>query len=411
MRILYSFGIRLYVLAIHLASLFNTSAAAWVEGRRNQPIFTGTKKDSWIWFHAASLGEFEQGRPVIERFRVDYPNYKILLTFFSPSGYNVRKNYPHADFITYLPPDLNFPMTKFISQFNIKAVFFIKYEYWYNLLKILKTNKIPYVFISAIYRPSQVFFKPYGKWFTKHLNASSHIFCQDEDSISLLQKIGIKQVTLAGDTRFDRVIAAISEKKKIDFVQEFCASNPVVVVGSSWPEDETIISEIIKEPELNFKWILAPHLVDEPHIKQIEALFDNSKILRYSRINSEVNVVDFQLLIIDSIGLLLQLYRYADIAWVGGGFGSGIHNILEPAAYSKPVIFGPRFQKFKEAHDLVRLGGAFSVNFTAEAKQLLFKFQHDKEFYGKASSVSGRYVLENQGATQKIMAFVKDFGL
>ncbi|MBN2745966.1 MAG: 3-deoxy-D-manno-octulosonic acid transferase [Bacteroidales bacterium] len=411
MRVLYSLGIRLYVLAIHLAAFFNRSAAAWVKGRKNQPEFSGDKTDSWIWFHAASLGEFEQGRPVIEQFKTDFPSYKILITFFSPSGYNVRKNYLIADFITYLPPDLNVSMTKFIAQFNLKLVVFVKYEYWYNLLNVLKINDIPYFFISAIYRPSQIFFKPYGRWFREHLEASSHIFCQDIDSVQLLKNIGIERVSLSGDTRFDRVIAAISEHKNIDFVKAFSSESQVVVVGSSWPEDESLIATIIRKSSLNYKWILVPHHVDESHISQIITLFEGHKILRFSQVKPQFKAEDFQILVIDSIGLLLHLYRYATIAWVGGGFGAGIHNILEPAAYSKPIIIGPRYQKFKEAKDLVRLGGVFPVSALDEAVSVLEKMQNDAVFFEKSSKISGDYVYENQGATEHIMAFFRNYNL
>jgi 3-deoxy-D-manno-octulosonic-acid transferase len=362
-------------------------------------------KAKYIWFHASSLGEFEQGRPMMEKIKADYPQYKILLTFFSPSGYEVRKNYVGADVICYLPFDTPYKVKKFLRLANPHIAIFIKYEFWMNYLTELKKRNIPTYIISAIFRPNQLFFRWFGRPYRKVLHCFDHLFIQDNASAGLLTKYGVPNVTVLGDTRFDRVIDVQKQSRPIPIVEQFIRNSEgekqtTLIAGSSWPQDEEFIIHYFNEhPEI--KLIIAPHEIDRGHLLDI-----HSKLKRPSvRLSdaTEKHIADKDCLIIDSFGLLSSIYRYGDIAYVGGGFGKGIHNILEAAVYGIPVIFGPKYQKFKEAKDIISVGGGFSVsngNAFQEKMDELLTYRHLLEAAGQAA---GDFVGNNAGATNKIL--------
>ena len=364
------------------------------------------RKAKYIWFHASSLGEFEQGRPMIEQIRKVHPEYKILLTFFSPSGYEVRKNYAGADVVCYLPFDTPGRVEQFLDLANPAMAIFIKYEFWGNYLHTLQQRGIPVYIISAIFRREQLFFQWFGKPYRKMLDCFNHLFVQDERSKALLEEYGIRNVTVAGDTRFDRVIDVYHQAKQIPLVERFIKGTDgqqpplVFVAGSSWPEDEAIfIPYFERHPEM--KLIIAPHEIHEGHLMSIEARLHRPTI-RLSQA-TEQNVANQDCLIVDSFGLLSSLYRYGQIAYIGGGFGAGIHNTLEAAVYGMPVLFGPRFQKFKEAKDLIAVGGAFTFDnapaFTSRMDTLL----STPEALQQSSQAAGHFVQSHGGATTTIL--------
>jgi 3-deoxy-D-manno-octulosonic-acid transferase len=399
MNFLYNLGIYIFSALANLISPFNSRASLWVKGRRNweEKITAKIKPgEKVIWMHCASLGEFEQGRPVIEAIKSKTPEFKIVLTFFSPSGYEIRKNYTNADCITYLPADTPRNSIKFIELVRPEYVIFVKYEFWNNYISVLHKNKIPLYLISGIFRPGQHFFKWYGSFFRAMLKKFERIFVQDERSASLLSAIGIENVTLAGDTRFDRVVQIAALSRNIPQLDLFRGNEKLFLAGSSWRQDEEIIAEYINMFPLEMKWVFTPHVIDKPNIDRIEKLF-KVKCVRFSEFN-EVRA-DARVLIIDNIGMLSSAYRYAFIAAVGGGFGKGIHNILEAACWGIPVIFGPNHEKFREAVDLKNAGGAKSfVNFD-EFKAVLKLWLQDTEAYAASAGVAKDYVKENTGAT------------
>ena len=400
-------------MGILIASLFNKKALLWINGRKN--IFERIKQvinpeDKIVWFHSSSLGEFEQGRPVIEGFRKKHPEYKILLTFFSPSGYEIRKNYNEADYIFYLPIDTISNAERFIRYVNPQLAYFIKYEYWYNFLNTLHEKNIPVFMISAIYRPEQHFFKWYGAWFRKHLRTIKHFFVQNEESKLLLNKIGINNVTVSGDTRFDRVYAILQEAKSFQLIEDFRKNKQLFIAGSTWEKDEEILYDLYSkelkdngEKGKRKKYILAPHKIDESHINSIINRFEG-KAVRYSKM-VKAEELEADVLIIDTIGMLSHIYRYAAITYIGGGFGSGIHNILEAAVFSKPVIFGPIYQKFLEAKELIELGGAFSIDNSEKLIEIVKKLEENKFFFSRACGITHNYTFQRQGATEKILNF------
>lgn len=407
MRTLYSISIFVYQIIIRLASAFNSKAKLWLEGRKGifekltAQLSNSAPEDKIAWFHCASLGEFEQGRPLIEKYKIHHPGTKILLTFFSPSGYEIRKNYPGADFIFYLPADTLSNAKRFIDIVNPAVVFFVKYEFWFHYLYELKKRNIPVYLVSGIFRKEQHFFKSYGGWFRKQLGSFSHFYLQDEQSIALLNSIGYKNTTLAGDTRFDRVWEIAKNTKPFPLIEKFRENSSVLIAGSSWREDEKIIS--VLQPG-DFKLIIAPHEIDEKHIDNIENQFAGFSTLRYSKA-TESNVSSAQVLIIDNIGMLSSLYRYAEIAFIGGGFGKGIHNILEAATFGLPVIFGPNYEKFTEAKELIRLGGAFSVTDQEEFTKTILLLK-DPQVLQTASHISKHYVGSRVGATDRILSTI-----
>ena len=405
MRFLYNIGIHFYQLAIFIASFFNAKAKKLRFGQAEafavlkQKIEPNTR---YVWFHAASLGEFEQGRPVIEQLKKEQPDAKILLTFFSPSGYEIRKNYHIADIVSYLPLDTAFAARKFVEMVNPSKAIFIKYEFWPNYLQALKTANIPAYAISAIFRPNQIFFQWYGKWYKKLLAVLDHTFLQDEISLELLKTNGVDKVSVAGDTRFDRVADLAAQSKNIPLVEAFVkGADKVIVAGSSWPKDEELLVRYLKHhPDV--KMILVPHEIHAAHIMGISKLLDGN-FVRYTDA-TETNVQTTNCLVVDTIGLLSSIYRYAHVAYIGGGFGVGIHNTLEAAVWKVPVIFGPTYQKFREARDLIAIGGAFSISHYELLEAQLNTLLKDK----KAGKIAGDYVTQNTGASKLILNKISD---
>ena len=395
----------MYVLEIGLKTIALFSSGKirlGVEGRKKTFQILEKKRDftkKLIWFHAASLGEFEQGRPLIEKMKSQYPDYQILLTFFSPSGYEIRKNYPHADIITYLPIDTKRNAERFLEATKPDMIFFIKYEFWFYFLKTATDKKIPTYYIAALFRPQQFFFAWYGKFMQPILQKISHYFVQNETSKKQLESIGINQISVVGDPRIDRVVELAAQAKKFPIVEDFCQGKNVMVIGSSWSQDEAILLSFIAK-NTDWKFIIAPHEIDEKHLQDIENQ-SLVKIIRYSKYekNSDAN-----LLLIDNIGMLNSLYGYGKIAYIGGGFGSGIHNTLEPMAYGLPVIFGPKYQKFEEANAMISTipQGAFSIRNT-EDLAAVFAFLKEEKNYDAASKTVLKYMEKNKGATEKIV--------
>ncbi len=407
MFILYNIFIFFYSLGIRCVSLGNEKAKLWLKGRKNilqkiDEALSGKPIGKKIaWFHCASLGEFEQGRPVIEEFRETHPDHLIFLTFFSPSGYEIRKNYAGADHVFYMPADYPGMAARFIKILSPDIVFFIKYEYWYNYLSILNRNGIPTYMVSAIFRPSQPFFKVYGFWFRKQLRNLSWFFVQDEESEKLLRKIGIHQVSVSGDTRFDRVSAIASQKKTVAVMDGFCRGTLVILAGSTWPADEKILLPFILEHKSEYKFIIAPH---EVHKERIDGLIMQlgSGSLRFSQL-TESNNRETCFLVIDSIGILASLYRYAFISFIGGGFGAGIHNILEPAAFGIPVIFGPNYNKFKEARELIHEGGAITIKNEEDFRKAIKHLTDTPGERNRTSEICSAYIANHKGATAHIL--------
>jgi len=400
MKILYSIGIYIYGAFIFMASLFNEKARLLRKGQHQAFKLLKVKVDPnarYVWFHAASLGEFEQGRPVIEQLKKEKPGTKILLTFFSPSGYEVRKNYTGADIISYLPLDTPRAARKFVNLVNPSKAVFIKYEFWPNYLKALKAKNIPFYSISAIFRTNQVFFQWYGKWYKNLLKTFRHIFVQDQNSQDLLLVHGIKNVSIVGDTRFDRVADLGKQAKSIPFIEAFVAgAQKVIVAGSSWIKDEELLVHYLKlHPDI--KLIIVPHEIDYSHITEISKLLVG-KFVRYSEANTE-NLQTTNCLVVDTIGLLSSIYRYANVAYIGGGFGVGIHNTLEAAVYGIPVVFGPNYQKFREARELIAIGGAFSISNYVVLEAQFNRLLKDNQ----AGKIAGEYVKNNPGATEMII--------
>ena len=403
MRLLYNAGIFLYSAIAWIIAPFNRKARAWVNGRKNWydslkgKIVAGEK---YIWIHCASLGEFEQGRPVIESIKKEKPTYRILLTFFSPSGYEIRKNYPLADIICYLPYDTPGNAEKFISLVNPAIAIFVKYEFWDNFISGLNRKMIPLYLISGIFRKEQLFFRWYGGFFRKILGKFTRIFVQDQESLELLKAIGIINVSVAGDTRFDRVAEIAGQTKEIQQMGRFRGSEKLFLAGSSWKPDEEIIAKYINSYPGIMKWVFAPHEIDNENIERLEKLF-TVKSVRFTEFTD--NSADARVMIMDNIGMLSSAYRYASIAAVGGGFGKGIHNILEPACWSIPVLFGPNFGKFREAVDLIAMEGAKSFNDYDDFEEILNLWISDETEYRKAATRAGDYVNKNRGATDLIM--------
>ena len=409
MRIFYTIGIWFYTLGIRLAALFGHSKACqMVEGWKRWPeeVAKLSHERPTVWFHAASLGEFEQARPVLEEYRRRHPDHQVLVTFFSPSGYEIRKNYALADAICYLPMDTPRNVRRFVFDANPDTVFFVKYEFWYNYLKALKGWGAKTYIFSTIFRPSQYFFKWYGKWFLHQLREDFvHLFVQNEESLQLLRSHGVEQCSLAGDTRFDRVhqIAQAAESNEVVEAWLDGYEGKVLVGGSTWPPDEELLTQAIKQSSNQaIRIILAPHVISEEHLKQIEQLFPDS--IRYSQLSTQHSTLNTKkVLIIDNIGMLSKLYRYADVAYIGGGFGVGIHNILEAVTFGKPVLFGPNYHKFQEAHDIIARGGGFSHSDSTQLTQNLQPLLTDIDAYRKASQACIDYMTANLGSTEKIL--------
>ncbi|HLN20287.1 MAG TPA: glycosyltransferase N-terminal domain-containing protein [Bacteroidales bacterium] len=407
MNILYNTGIYLYITAVRIASFFDLRARLWVRGRKNwrekvrEKISPG---DKVFWIHCASLGEFEQGRPVVEEIRRQKPGIKIVLSFFSPSGYEIRKDYPGADLVTYLPADTRRNASAFIDLIHPEAAMFVKYEFWYNYISVLHEKNVPAYLISGIFRPQQHFFRWYGSFFRKMLFRFSKIFVQDDGSLMLLKGIGIKNAEKAGDTRFDRVAEIASHARDIEKLEQFRGNEKLLLAGSSWRQDEEIVAGYINENPGRMKWVFAPHEIDDANIERLEKLFSTS-VIRFSKFDIKD---DARVMIIDNIGMLSSAYRYAHIAIVGGGFGKGIHNILEPACWGIPVLFGPRHEKFREAIELLKVNGGITFNSFESFKAAIDKLLSDEAFYLKSGNEASSYVNNNKGATNIILREVID---
>lgn len=395
----------IYQSFIWLASKFNNNKATlFLSGRENVFALLEQKRlpgEHYVWFHAASLGEFEQGRPIMESLKNSHPEFKILLTFFSPSGYEVRKDYQGADIICYLPMDMSWNVKRFLDIVQPDCTIFIKYEFWMNYLLELKKRQIKTYIVSAIFRESQLFFRSYGGFYRRLLKSFTHLFVQNDESVRLLHSIGFDNVTKVGDTRFDRVADIAAKSKDLPIVQAFKSDAKVLIAGSSWPNDENILLPYFNQ-NFPLKLIIAPHEIDEEHLQSIISQLKRPYI-RYSQATIE-NVKEADCLIIDCFGLLSSIYRYGEIAYIGGGFGVGIHNILEAAVYGIPVIFGPNFRKFQEAVDLQQKGGAFVIENYESFSQIMSEFlEENSSLYSSACKVSNDYSQANKGATSKVV--------
>lgn len=408
---MYELFIILYNIGVWVASFFSKKVRAMWKGEHQTFRVLREKIDPnamYIWFHAASLGEFEQGRPIMEAIRREHPGYKILLTFFSPSGYEVRKNYDGADVVVYLPIDTKRNVRRFLRLTNPVMAFFIKYEFWSNYLHMLKERHVPTFSVSSIFRPNQIFFRAYGKGYGKVLDCFTHFFVQNEESRDLLKSIGIDCVSVTGDTRFDRVLQIRDAGKSLPIVENFVGGTAedrphVFIAGSSWPPDEDIFIRYFNEHR-DWKLIIAPHVIGDDHMKQILGKLER-KTVRYTEATTE-NVVGAECLIIDCFGLLSSIYRYADVTYVGGGFGVGIHNVLEAAVWGKPVIFGPNNKNFQEAQGLLKAGGGFEITSYDDFVGVMRKLADDKVLE-QSRERAGGFVESLVGATRQIMKEVK----
>ena len=405
---IYNIVIYFVLLGIAIASLFNEKVRKMWLGEREAFKILKRKVDpdaKYVWFHAASLGEFEQGRPLMERIRKEHPQYKILLTFYSPSGYEVRKDYEGADIICYMPVDTRLNAIRFLRLVRPVMAFFIKYEFWSNFLHILKHRGVPTYSVSSIFRPDQVFFKWYGKSYANVLRCFTRFFVQNEESKRLLESIGITDVDVVGDTRFDRVLQIKEAAKQLPICEAFRGSYKVFVAGSSWPPDEEIFIRFFNEHK-DWRLLIAPHVIAEEHLKLILSLIKDKKVVRYTQTTSE-EAAEADVLIIDCFGLLSSMYNYGDVAYVGGGFGVGIHNTLEAAVWNMPVIFGPNNKKFQEAQGLLKSGGGFEIHNFEEFEGLMNSMMNDEAFLKSAGEKAGAFVASLSGATDKVLAKVK----
>lgn len=409
MWVVYTLVIELYGLIIKLAALFNGKAKHWVEGRKKWKdnlsiVLQSNSNKKRLWFHASSLGEFEQGRPVLEQLRKEFPDHFIVLTFFSPSGYEVKKNEKLADYVCYLPLDGSIRSKQFVRILNPSLVFFVKYDFWYYYGRELHQRKIPFFCISAIFRPGQIFFKSWAKFFKKILTRYTHLFVQDQASLELLYRNSIPSVTVSGDTRFDRVLENSKRPADIPLLNNFCVGSLSIVAGSTWPQDEKLLASLLHKIS-NVKMIIAPHELGESRLKSIEQRFGNG-VVRFSKVNGRLPE-NTRVILIDSIGMLSLLYRFGKFSYVGGGFGKGIHNILEAAVYGQPVFFGPHYKKFKEARDLKSIGGAISIKSVDEFIAEIIKLDADAEHYNSLSGKNKKYISDRKGATEILMNYLR----
>jgi len=422
-QIIYSLKTKIYILAapmyffyniaIHftgfllkIIAIFNKKLSYFVEGRKetfSKLESAISKKDKTIWFHCASLGEFEQGRPIIEKVKSQFPNYKIVLTFFSPSGYEVRKNYAFADVVAYLPLDTKNNVIKFLEIVHPSMAIFVKYEFWPNILNQLKKRDVETILVSGIFRENQAFFKWYGSWMRKSLKAFSHFFVQNQDSYNLLQNIDFKNITLSGDTRFDRVYEITKQDNHLNFIEDFVQNKYTLVAGSTWQKDETYLVNYINfHASENEKFIIAPHNIHKKTILALKASVHKKTILFSDKEKNN----DAQVFIVDTIGILTKIYSYADTAYIGGGFENGIHNILEPATFGIPLVIGPNYKKFQEAIDLVKINACYVVNNSTELNTQLSQLFQDKNYRKEKGRVSKEYIENNIGATGLVLNYM-----
>ena len=408
---MYNLIIYLYLCGVAIVSLFSEKVRKMWRGEREAIRILKEKVDpdaKYVWFHAASLGEFEQGRPLMEQLRREHPEYKILLTFFSPSGYEVRKNYEGADIICYLPLDTITNARRFLRTIRPVMAFFIKYEFWYNYLHILSHRGVPVYSVSSIFRPGQVFFRWYGHQYSHVLKCFTHFFVQNEISKELLSTIGITDVSVVGDTRFDRVLQIKAAVKQLPIVEAFCDNKKVFIAGSSWQPDEEIFIPWLNEHK-DWKVVIAPHVIGEDHLQQIEKMLEGRKVVRYTQVNeTDLSPLrDAEVLIINCFGLLSSIYHYADITYVGGGFGVGIHNTLEAAVWDVPVFFGPNNQRFQEAQGLKACGAGLEIANADDFRRYMQGFEEHPEVIKELGEKAGAYVSSLAGATEKVLSQVK----
>ncbi|MCX6183723.1 MAG: 3-deoxy-D-manno-octulosonic acid transferase [Flavobacterium sp.] len=405
MYFLYSLLLRIIEKVLPLSGFFSKKMKLFVAGRSTAFASLAAaiqKNDNCIWFHAASLGEYEQGLPVMEAIKTRYPNHKIVLSFFSPSGYEVRKNNKIADVTVYLPLDTPQNAERFIRKINPELVFFIKYEYWPNYLKVLADKKIKTYLISGVFRENQLFFKWYGGFYRKALDAFTYFFVQNESSKTLLQHLGKTNVMVSGDTRFDRVATILEKDNLLDFIGEFKNNTPTVVVGSSWPKDEALLVNYLNQSTHALKWIIAPHNIKPEQIKSLAQSITKKTVLFSEREGK--NLADYEVFIIDTIGILTKIYSYADLAYVGGGFGHpGVHNLLEPATFGVPIICGPHYSHFAEATALVQMGGCLSIQSPQDLQEALDTLIQNADIRHEKGHICQTFVQMNTGATQKII--------
>ncbi|WP_166920553.1 3-deoxy-D-manno-octulosonic acid transferase [Flavobacterium poyangense] len=408
MLFLYNLVVYLAAFFLKIVSLFSPKIKLFTEGRKNVFHILEEKikpTDRTIWFHSASLGEYEQGLPVIEKIKEKYPSHKIIVTFFSPSGYEVRKNNTVADVTLYLPLDTKSNARQFLKLAHPELVFFIKYEFWLNYLKELKENKTPTYLVSGIFRDSQMFFKWYGGFYREALKTFTYFFVQNESSKEKIEGLGFTNVIVSGDTRFDRVNAILERDNTLDFIKNFKNNQTTIVIGSSWPKDETLLAEYINQAPENIKFIIAPHNIKADQISNLSAQITKSTVLFSEK--GDIDLSDYKVLIIDTIGLLTKIYSYGTIAYVGGGFGNpGIHNILEPATFGIPIVIGPNYSNFAEAVELVALGGCTVINNNEELKQNLDRLISDESFFKEKAQICRSFIQDNKGATDSIMKIV-----
>ncbi|WDF60468.1 glycosyltransferase N-terminal domain-containing protein [Flavobacterium sp. KACC 22758] len=408
MLFLYNLTIYIAGFFLKIIALFSPKIKLFVEGRKN--VFSVLEEkikanDKTIWFHSASLGEYEQGLPVVEKIKEKYPSHKIIVTFFSPSGYEVRKNNTVADVTIYLPLDTKSNAKRFLKLVHPEFAFFIKYEFWLNYLKELEKSKTPTYLISGIFRDSQMFFKWYGGFYRKALNAFTYFFVQNESSKQKIEAIGFKNVIVSGDTRFDRVNAILERDNTLDYVENFKNNQLTIVIGSSWPKDEALLIEYINQAPENVKFIIAPHNIKTEQIANLKSQIKKSIVLFSEKENKDLS--NYNVFIIDTIGILTKIYSYGTIAYVGGGFGNpGIHNILEPATFGIPIVIGPNYSNFAEAVSLVELGGCISITNFLELKEILDRLINDPKLLTEKSHICKSFIQNNKGATNTIMKTV-----
>lgn len=403
---MYSLAIYIYMLCAGVVSLFNRKARLLIRGHRDtwRILRSQIGDRRYVWFHAASLGEFEQGRPLMERLRREHPEKRILLTFFSPSGYEVRKNYEGADVVCYLPFDTPLNARKFVRLARPEMAFFIKYEFWRNYIDVLYHQEIPVYSVSSIFRENQIFFRPYGYKYARVLRRITHLFVQNEASRELLKRLGVTQVSVVGDTRFDRVIDIRRQARELPVAEAATRQGHVIVAGSTWPPDEDILIPYFNSHP-DCRLILAPHVVSEDHLREIEQKLQRPA-LRYSQATPE-SAAKADCLLIDGYGLLSSIYRYATVAYVGGGFGVGIHNVPEAAVYGVPVFFGPNNRKFREARELIEAGGCFEIHSADDFNRQADRLFADAQALTQAGQAAGRYISNNAGATDAVFSVVR----
>lgn len=405
MNFIYNLSAHLAFFFLKVYALFNAKMKLFVKGRKEtfQKLSTLKKEDKVIWFHAASLGEFEQARPILEEIKKKYLKHKILVTFFSPSGYEIRKNYSLADVVCYLPFDTKSKVKRFVDLVNPEIAIIVKYEFWPNLLNQLKKKSVPTILVSGIFRESQFFFKSSGKWMRKSLSAFNHFFVQDESSKKLLESINFKNVSLSGDTRFDRVSKILEQDNSLPFISEFKNNQYTIVAGSTWQEDEELLVNYINQSS-NEKFIIAPHNINAKSIQNLKKSITKETVLFSQK--ERKNLTDYNVFILDTIGLLTKVYSYADVAYVGGGFKTGLHNILEPATFGIPIIIGPEYKKFNEAIDLVQLKGCISVHNQSTFYSIFNTLKLDDILRKETGKINDQYIKNKTGATAQIMKYI-----